>query len=154
MWSALHKQTKWVNQFFFFSGGTEVWTQGFALAKEVLETEMFVHLSNTPKSILLWLFWRWGVSQDICPNWPWNSISSWWQAWATGTQINLLVLNPILFNTPVEIGLRLWSLNKKLRKKWNFQKGFKVTLKGYSPSFYYPTNQSNNKDFTVYPLSL
>jgi hypothetical protein len=22
------------------------------------------------QSILLWLFWRWGVSQSICPSWP------------------------------------------------------------------------------------
>jgi hypothetical protein len=27
------------------------------------------------QSILLWLFWRWGgVSQTICPCWPWTSI--------------------------------------------------------------------------------
>jgi hypothetical protein len=24
--------------------------------------------------ILLWLFWRWGVSQTTCPGWPWTLI--------------------------------------------------------------------------------
>jgi hypothetical protein len=42
---------------FFFFGKTGIWTQGFALAKRML----YPHL----QSILLWLFWRWGLSNYL-----------------------------------------------------------------------------------------
>jgi hypothetical protein len=48
-------------------GGSGVWIQGFSLAKQTL-----YHLSHTCSPFLFMLFWRWGVSRTICPDWSWS----------------------------------------------------------------------------------
>jgi hypothetical protein len=47
--------------FLFLSfGGTGVWTQGITLVKQAL-----YHLSHACSLFLLWLFWRWGLTNYL-----------------------------------------------------------------------------------------
>jgi hypothetical protein len=62
-----------VYTFFFFFGGTGVWTQGFVLAKQVLEKQVLYYLSHI-SSLFCSGYLGDGFSQTICLGWPWTTI--------------------------------------------------------------------------------
>jgi hypothetical protein len=85
-WARMHTKCweysvwTWSQLFFFFHGGTGVWTQGFVLARQV-----FYHLSHASLSSFFEVFFFLRVS--LCsPSWP-NSWSTSLNPWMLGLQL-------------------------------------------------------------------
>jgi hypothetical protein len=96
-----------LNFFFFFFGGTGVWTQGFT------------GLDHTSSPFLFWLFWRWNIlNYFICLGWPQNvilSLSASQVARITGVSHQCLA-------PPEFLILRLFSL--RINQTWAFPQFF------------------------------